>query len=77
MQREYKDGTEPDVLPHWEECHGPCQQGRLPCPCPQACERAGGLQDLSVLETLGRLAVWALAVVGLAAVALALFEVRA
>lgn len=21
------------------ECHGPCQQGRLPCPTPHACER--------------------------------------
>lgn len=20
-------------------CHGPCQQGRLPCPTPEACER--------------------------------------
>lgn len=39
MQREYTDGTEPDVLPHWKECHGPCQQGRDPCPTPQACER--------------------------------------
>jgi hypothetical protein len=19
-------------------CYGPCQQGRKPCPCPQACE---------------------------------------
>lgn len=39
MNREYTDGTEPDVLPHWKECHGPCQQGRTPCPCPVACER--------------------------------------
>lgn len=21
------------------ECHGPCKQGRLPCPTPEACER--------------------------------------
>ena len=24
----------------WKECHGPCQQGRLPCPTPDACERS-------------------------------------
>lgn len=38
MERHYTNGTEPDVLPHWE-CHGPCHQGRLPCPTPHACER--------------------------------------
>jgi hypothetical protein len=37
MERHYTNGTEPDVLPHWE-CHGPCEQGRLPCPTPEACE---------------------------------------
>lgn len=20
-------------------CNGPCEQGNLPCPCPEACER--------------------------------------
>lgn len=23
-------------------CHGPCQQGRLPCPTPDACEQPDG-----------------------------------
>lgn len=22
----------------WPQCSGPCQQGRVPCPCPQACD---------------------------------------
>lgn len=41
MERHYSNGTEPDVLPHWNsnECHGPCHQGRAPCPTPEACER--------------------------------------
>ena len=30
----FSDGTEPTVL----RCHGPCDQGRKPCPCPAACE---------------------------------------
>lgn len=34
------DETEPWVLPHFKACHGPCEQGRLPCPCPMACEEA-------------------------------------
>lgn len=67
MNREYTDGTEPDVLPHWKECHGPCQQGRAPCPCPQACERVSA-DELDVFEALGRAVIWAFAFVGLGAV---------
>ena len=37
-ERYYNDGTEPDVLPHYSRCTGPCDQGRKPCPCPVACE---------------------------------------
>jgi hypothetical protein len=30
----------PSILPeHSVSCHGPCQQGRLPCPTPAACEQ--------------------------------------
>lgn len=24
----------------WQACHGPCQQGRLPCPTPEACVKS-------------------------------------
>ena len=46
MEREYRDGTEPTVLPHLDQrdihpmrvCRGwGCQQGRLPCPTPATC----------------------------------------
>ena len=40
MERHYQDGTEPTILPHLGGCTGPCQQGRVACPCPQSCERA-------------------------------------
>lgn len=30
----------PPIIPaDAHECHGPCRQGRLPCPTPEACER--------------------------------------
>lgn len=30
----------PPIIPaDAHECHGPCRQGRLPCPTPDACER--------------------------------------
>lgn len=50
MERHYTDGTEPDVLPHWE-CHGPCHQGRVACPTPEACERP--VADESTFRLLG------------------------
>lgn len=37
MERHYTDGTEPTILPHIQ-CSGPCDQGRIPCPTPEACE---------------------------------------
>lgn len=37
MERHYTDGTEPTILPHIQ-CSGPCNQGRIPCPTPGACE---------------------------------------
>lgn len=37
-ERYYNDGTEPTVLPHMQSCSGPCKQGRLPCPAPDACQ---------------------------------------
>lgn len=60
MERHYSNGTEPDVLPHWE-CHGPCRQGRAECPTPEACERPPG--DPDGLELLGGLAVVLLVIV--------------
>ena len=51
MERHYTNGTEPDVLPHWE-CHGPCHQGRVPCPTPAACERPDN--DESTWRLLGQ-----------------------
>lgn len=29
-----------NVAKTFTSCHGPCQQGRLLCPCPEACESA-------------------------------------
>lgn len=33
----YTDGTESTILPHLSTCIGPCEQGRRPCPLPDAC----------------------------------------
>lgn len=63
MNREYHDGTEPDTLPHYSVCHGPCDQGRKACPCPVACEREAP-ENFNGLEILGKLVVWFLALVG-------------
>jgi hypothetical protein len=67
MERHYTNGTEPDVLPHWE-CHGPCHQGRAPCPTPDACERPGDDQDgvdvLGLATVLVALALVAAVVLG-------------
>jgi hypothetical protein len=68
MNREYHDGTEPDTLPHFTHCSGPCNQGRLPCPCPMACEIDALEADISVVALLVRLVVIALAFVGLGAI---------
>ena len=51
MERHYTNGTEPDVLPHWE-CHGPCHQGRATCPTPEACERP--MNDEGTWRLLGQ-----------------------
>lgn len=65
MERYYTNGTEPDILPHWE-CHGPCQQGRLPCPTPAACERPDqdGVDLLGLGAVLLALAVVAVIALG-------------
>lgn len=62
MNKEYHDGTEPDTLPHYTFCSGPCNQGREPCPCPQSCERED--MSMSGFEILGKLIVVLLALVG-------------
>lgn len=62
MNREYHDGTEPDTLPHYTFCNGPCDQGRKACPCPVACEREDS--GLSGFEILGKLVIVLLALVG-------------
>lgn len=45
MERHYTNGTEPDVLPHYSRCTGPCDQGRKLCPCPTACQAAEDVED--------------------------------
>jgi hypothetical protein len=59
------------VLPHYEKsrCHGPCDQGRLPCPTPDACELH--LQDEETWAALGRVAAVLVAAVVLAVLLLA------
>lgn len=60
-ERYYTDGTEPDVLPHYSRCTGPCDQGRKKCPCPAACEA----QDDDGVEAIGLLACLGIAVIGI------------
>ena len=41
-----------DIVPEdARACHGPCQQGRLPCPTPEACERALDNEHDSIFST--------------------------
>ena len=68
MNKEYHDGTEPDTLPHYTFCSGPCNQGRAPCPCPVACEREAAETDITVLGLFVRFIILALAFVGLGAI---------
>lgn len=35
-----------------KHCHGPCQQGRKPCPTPDACELQEGDDDQLILATV-------------------------
>ena len=51
MEHHFQDGTEPTILPHYARCAGPCQQGRVACPCPQSCEQA---LDRSILRLAGQ-----------------------
>jgi hypothetical protein len=52
MEHHFQDGTEPTILPHLSRCcTGPCQQGRVACPCPQSCEQA---LDRSILRLAGQ-----------------------
>ena len=51
MEHHFQDGTEPTILPHYARCSGPCQQGRVACPCPQSCEKA---LDKSTLRLAGQ-----------------------
>jgi len=51
MEHHYNDGTEPTILPHYARCAGPCQQGRVACPCPESCEAA---LDESILRLAGQ-----------------------
>ena len=60
-ERYYNDGTEPDVLPHYASCHGPCDQGRKKCPCPAACEAP---DELSILGIFVKFIVGVLAMIG-------------
>jgi hypothetical protein len=51
MEHHFQDGTEPSILPHFARCTGPCQQGRVACPCPESCEAA---LDESILRLAGK-----------------------
>ena len=53
MERHYTNGTEPDVLPHYTRCTGPCQQGRVACPCPASCQIESEL-DENTFRLLGK-----------------------
>lgn len=66
MNREYHDGTEPDTLPHYTFCSGPCNQGRLPCPCPVACEKEDN--EVGLVDVLVKFIVGVLAFIGLGAI---------
>lgn len=68
MNKEYHDGTEPDTLPHYTFCNGPCDQGRKACPCPVACEREDLAPDITVLGLFVRFVIITLAFVGLGAI---------
>ena len=71
MERHYDDGTEPTVLPHYSRhCTGPCNQGRLACPCPLACE----FEDKAGPRAVNLLSLAFLAVVLVAVVVLLLFK---
>ena len=48
-------------------CTGPCQQGKLPCPCPQSCEQPNA-DELGVFEVVGKFLICVLAFVGLGAI---------
>jgi len=45
MEHHFQDGTEPTILPHYTRCTGPCQQGRVACPCPVSCEIEAALDE--------------------------------
>ena len=45
MERHFDDGTEPTILPHFTRCTGPCQQGRVACPCPVSCDIEAALDE--------------------------------
>lgn len=66
MNREYHDGTEPDTLPHYTFCSGPCNQGRKPCPCPVACEKEDN--KVGLVDVLVKFIVGVLAFIGLGAI---------
>lgn len=65
-----EDTTEPWVLPHFKACHGPCEQGRKPCPCPMACEEPtsdDGVEALGLI-VMALLVIVFFAILGLGAV---------
>lgn len=63
-----KDETEPWVLPHFNTCHGPCEQGRKPCPCPMACEEPSKDDGVDSLGLLMVGVVMLFAIIGVGAV---------
>ena len=64
MTDQDRQAFDPAIEP-WGACHGPCQQGRFICPCPQACR-------LNLADSKDRTELWvgvALAITVLAVIA--------
>lgn len=55
-------------------CTGPCQQGRLRCPCPEACESMQVSEDALACATgIVRAVLWTLAIYAAGILALMVF----
>ena len=67
MEHHFQDGTEPTILPHVSRCcTGPCQQGRVACPCPPQCyDEALGDSALRLVVKTALAIVLAAAIVGI------------
>jgi hypothetical protein len=74
MERHYTNGTEPDVLPHYSRCTGPCDQGRKLCPTPEACCLASDTEAEGSTRAFTRPLFLAIALVALAVIVVLAIE---